>query len=353
MGDKTKIAWADATLNPAYGCSRVSPACEHCYAEAQAHRLGDLTAGTVKGGRWTGKVNLFPDRMRQAFAWRKPRRIFVGSMTDLFHENVPDAFLHKVFAYMALSTQHLFMVLTKRAERMMKYMTKAYMPGAVGDAIVRIGEEMGSPLYPPKGGLPWPLPNVGLGVTIEDQDAADKRTPLLVETPAAWRFVSIEPILGMIDLSPWLSPPECSGVSHMGMDETISGDPLLDWVLSGAESGPNARPWSPAWARSLRDQCAYADVAFMWKQNGEWAPYDPNAGFIPTKKNGYPWGTIGMDGTFTPQATAWNGDAGVSEFGMVRVGKHNSGHLLDGVEHMAVPECAIPGYPAETAWNLR
>ena len=338
MADKTRIAWADATINPAYGCSKISPACDHCYAAAQAPRLGALTEGTVKNGNWTGKFNLFPGRMKQARAWKRPRRIFIGSMTDIFHENVPDAFLDEVFGHMALAYWHTFLLLTKRPDRMHQYLSRRYMPGAIGDAVVRIGEKEGSPLYLPKPVIPWPFPNVWLGCTVENQDMAEKRIPDLLACPAALHFISAEPLLGGLDLGKWLAPPFESGVMHMGMNEVVAGDPLLGWVIGGAESGRNARPWCPDWARSLRDQCKDAGVPFMWKQNGEWAPYDRATGIIPTKENGHSWGTIDVDGNFFPSTTAWTGDNGETEFAMVRVGKERAGHLLDGVEHMEFPE---------------
>ncbi len=121
MSDKSRIEWCDATINPAYGCSPVSPACDHCYAARMAGRLGALTEGTHKDGKWTGKINLFPGRMMQALKWREPRRIFIGSLTDLFHPAVPYDFLDRVFAVMAMCPQHEFILLTKRPERMREY----------------------------------------------------------------------------------------------------------------------------------------------------------------------------------------------------------------------------------------
>jgi protein gp37 len=223
MADHTKIQWTDATWNPIAGCSILSSACTNCYAMAQAARIVRCAAGlgrtthyadtitTVKGKPvWTGEIRAAPDHvLTQPLRWRRPRRIFVNSMSDLFHEAVPDAWIDRIFAVMALAPQHTFQVLTKRPERM-----RAYISDLSRDAeglfnalscvrLKRAAEYVvrndPRPAYDWKPG--WPLPNVRLGVTAEDQPRADERIPILLDTPAAKRFVSIEPMLGPVDLT--------------------------------------------------------------------------------------------------------------------------------------------------------
>lgn len=359
MADKTGIAWADATINPCAGCSPVSPACDHCYAARMAHRLAanikipPYFAGlTDDAGKWTGKVNLHPHLMKQVLRWQKPRKIFVGSMTDLFHEAVPDEFLDQVFAYMALAPQHTFLLLTKRPERMRAFFErcKAANWNNVRDAINHPslcgqGDR--------KGSLETPLPNVWLGVTIENQAMADARVPILLETPAAKRFVSIEPMLGEIALDDvdeknWLNPEcwgDCACDSLFGFDPGCrrnGGDGnltrKLDWVICGGETGPGARPMHPDWIRSLRDQCGAAGVPFFFKQWGEWLPVDQDGAPGPAAK----------ECSLPPSKTHWMGRSGkhrpagtgrrTEDVLMLRVGKHAAGRLLDGQEWNEFPE---------------
>ena len=264
MADKTGIEWTDATWNPVTGCAKVSAGCEHCYAERNWGRLQHLPA---YAGRAFTDVATHADRLLQPLSWKRPRRIFVNSMSDLFHQDIHDDFIGMVFRTMARAPQHTFQVLTKRAERMQRLLTHPKMRGFVGDA-------------------PWPLPNVWIGVSVEDQTTADKRIPLLLQTPSAVRWISAEPLLGPVDLSPAYLPcqnaenvtidPEtggyecCSSCDYTGISDEIG----IDWVVVGGESGPKARPMHPAWARSLRDQCAAAGVPFLFKQWGEWLPSD-------------------------------------------------------------------------------
>lgn len=250
MSAKTSIEWTEATWNPVRGCSIVSPGCKHCYAMRQAHRHAGrggayegLTRMAKRGPVWTGKVRTVPALLKAPLGWRAPRRIFVDSMSDLFHESVPDDFVADVFAVMAQAERHTFQILTKRAERMQQLLAHDL----------------------PYEGPVWPLPNVWIGVSVEDQERADQRIPLLLKTPAAVRWISAEPLLGPVNLRPaWLH-----GVyAHR---DTIR---VLDWVVVGGESGPKARPMHPAWARSLRDQCAAVRMPFLFKQWGAWAPWD-------------------------------------------------------------------------------
>lgn len=363
MGKNSGIAWCD----PLYGCTPASPGCAHCYAARQAARLGKLTEGTHQGGKWTGKLNLFAERMEQALRWKQPSRIFVASMSDLFHEAVPAEFLDEVFSVMALAGWHTFILLTKRPYRMLEYI------GGVSSEPIDSPRDrtVFDPWRAVHGGeygqRIWPLPNVVLMTTIEDQSRADERMPAMATLDhLGWRTgVSIEPMLGPVDLGKWIGKNDGMGrcdvcgqpyaeahpngcharCANLACPRGNDGEwyasasfrPALSWVICGGESGPNARPMHPAWAISLRDQCAAAGVPFLFKQHGEWAPHDPEAGIYPSSSNGYLWGTICMDGTFYPQTTPWNSERGQSEYAMVRVGKHAAGRFLDGKEYNEFP----------------
>jgi protein gp37 len=255
MSDKTRIEWTDATWNPVTGCTKVSDGCKHCYAERQWARLAANPATRYHGRKFTD-VQEHGDILDQPLRWKKPRRIFVDGMSDLFHPDVSDRFIADVFGVMAACPQHTFQVLTKRPERMRKLIGAGCMGRFESDA------EEAAALY--TDALPdWPLPNVWLGVSVEDQATADERIPLLLDTPAAVRWVSCEPLLGPVDLRPYLD----WSFAFADMSR-----PDLDWVVVGGESGPKARPIHPDWVRSLRDQCAAADVPFLFKQWGEWLP---------------------------------------------------------------------------------
>lgn len=271
----TKIEWCDETWNPIAGCSIVSPACTNCYAMAMAARIermqpgghyAGLTQPSKAGPVWTGKIVQAPDHvLTQPLRWKKPRKIFVNSMSDLFHESVPDEWIDRIFAVMALSPQHTFQVLTKRPKRMRKWFER--WP----DGITW------------KNQAGWPLPNVWLGVTAEDQPRADERIPDLLATPAAKRFVSIEPMLGPVDLTRLsMGESDFEPVAGAGLDgvrrirftiNSLDGVksfkwPGLDWVICGGESGPNARPMFVGHARDLMRQCQSAGVPFFMKQLG-------------------------------------------------------------------------------------
>ncbi len=259
----TSIEWTQRSWNPMVGCSIVSPGCTNCYAMKQAARIQkmnptggsgsnyvnhyDGTTKVVNGNVvWTGKIAIAPDRIfLEPLRRKEPTTWFVNSMGDLFHEDVPNVAIDHVFAVMALCPQHTFQVLTKRAKRMQAY-------------------------------IAWPLPNVWLGVSAEDQTRADERIPLLLQTPAAVRFVSCEPLLGPIDLTEIEHAPAHCLHALAGIkaetDGTASYGARLDWVIVGGESGPGARPMHPGWARTLRDQCAAADVPFFMKQMTKKAP---------------------------------------------------------------------------------
>lgn len=275
MSDKTGIEWTDATWNPVTGCTKVSPGCDHCYAETIAHRF----SGTLAYPNGFA-VTLRPERLDQPLRWRRPRRIFVNSMADLFHDAVPDDYIAQVFAVMALAPRHTFQVLTKRHARMRSLLNSSAFQTSVAEHMLAMtdADEMKD------AGDPFPLPNVWLGVSTENQQWADVRIPVLLATPAAVRFISAEPLLGAIDLAGYLRCPDpdrcgpgpCSSCATADNaeypDRKLWCTNPLDWVIVGGESGPGARPMHPDWARSLRDQCEGTSTSFLFKQWGEYRP---------------------------------------------------------------------------------
>jgi len=291
-----------------------------------------LTRMTPHGPEWTGQVRLVPEVLDQPLRWKKPRRIFVNSMSDLFHENVTDEWLDRIFAVMALAKQHTFLVLTKRPERMRRWFTTT-ASGAKREVLV--WETAGRPERWPG----WPLPNVWIGVSVENQQAADERIPILLATPAALRFVSCEPCLGPIDLSRYLGAGEPGEIGNGRLHNSPSECPtwydwcncVIDWVIVGGESGPGARPMHPDWVRSLRDQCREAGVPFFFKQWGEWFPRDqwehnPDL-ILPDDDVAY------INGPYTH---VFDGPDGL--YPVHRVGKKAAGRLLDGREWNEMPE---------------
>jgi protein gp37 len=317
MSANSKIEWTDSTWNPirarnlktgkvGWYCEHVTPGCEHCYAEGMNKRLG--TGLPFKPGH-RKDVELFLDEkiLLQTLHWKKPRMIFVCSMTDLFAEFVPDEWIDKIFATMALTPQHTYQVLTKRAARMREYLTPG-LPHRIGmealamtlDAHARDARSLMGDGIELAGDIPclrnWPLPNVWLGISAERQQEFNERWPDLQRTPAAVTFVSMEPLLGEIFFRP--AKP--------------------DLIICGGESGPNARPMHPDWPRSLRDQCAAAGVAFFFKQWGEWADCED----YPSEMQEHLELLNRADGS------------------NVRVGKKKAGRLLDGIEHNSMPTVA-------------
>lgn len=386
MAASSDIEWTDATWNPVVGCSVVSPGCQHCYAMKLAggrlrnhpSRAG-LTQPSKAGPVWTGKVRLWEPWLTQPFEWKTPRRIFVCAHGDLFHEDVPDEWIDKVFAVMALTPQHTYQVLTKRAARMRKYFEERWqgtpardikMPDGhvlhvpsggetgrrhqVEQALREIAEKRGmidpdiDDQWDEKGRLKiarfvWPLPNVWLGVSAEDQARADERIPHLLATPAAVRFVSLEPLLGPIDLYNGDPDPRLGG--HVATATYIGewwepGDARnspprvgVDWVIVGGESGTGARPMHPDWVRSLRDQCLAADRPMFFKQWGEWEPREEWSGHLGNGRFETML-AIMSDGRQCPD-DAVPQDVGAHR--MARVGKKHAGALLDGKLHREFP----------------
>jgi protein gp37 len=345
MGDRSAIEWCDATWNPLIGCARVSEGCRHCYAERMAKRLQamgqEAYAGTVDhNGRWTGKVSFVQSALDLPFKWRKPRRIFVNSMSDIFHPSVSDSWRNDILHIIKATPRHTYMILTKRPEEMAAYF--AWDHG-------------------PKYGAPMPA-NLWLGVSVEDQATADARIPWLLRTPAAVRFASYEPALGPVDFT---RVPFTDGdgrhrqdalTGHAYMHGTGRDDnpdmlvridkpllPRLDWVICGGESGPNARPMHPDWARGVRDQCAETRVPFFFKQWGEWLP---DSQFQSAGIDDDPECSRFECAFWDPDFDKWemvgraiwcDWNDYPEDSGVGRVGKARAGRLLDGVTHDAFP----------------
>ena len=266
MAQTTSISWTDKSWNPVTGCSHVSPGCEHCYAEALSLRFG--RSKHPWGAQWAAEnVVLHPERLDQPLKWRKPQKVFVNSMSDLFHEQIPVAFIAEVFARMAWAPSQTFQILTKRAERMQKIISDpgftSWVNGIMAQRAVREGWcacELDE----------WPLTNVWLGVSVEDQRRADERIPILVECPAVVRFLSCEPLLGPVSLKSWMAAEIPDPLD--GTPEEQWGDSPIDWVIVGGESGPHFRPMDARWAAAIRDQCLAAGVAFWFKQGSHLRP---------------------------------------------------------------------------------
>ncbi len=342
----TSIEWAEKVWNPTTGCDRVSPGCDHCYALTMAKRLKAMGSAKYQrdgDDRTSGPgfgVTEHPDELTAPLGWRTGRRVFVNSMSDLFHDNVSTAFLARVFAVMAATPRHTYQVLTKRHSRMRSLLSSDPFRRLVKDA--HSAMQLGGVLpYRPLVINEWPLPNVWLGVSVESQQWADIRIPALLDTPAAVRWLSCEPLLGPVRLAAeWLAPkviacwtpghqPDAKDTAalatitraatrHFARENGKPAQGFVDWVVVGGESGPGARPMHPAWARSLRDQCTAAAVPFLFKQWGNWRPlmlgdYD---GATPIR-----------------QTHRFDDDETV-----VRVGKGKAGRVLDGRTWDEYPE---------------
>lgn len=295
MADGTGIEWTDATWPIVQGCDYESPGCAHCYVPRTLWRLmhnpNPVISGPIAGlvrkhdngmPIFTGRLALREDRLDWPLHWKKPRRIFVPSHGDLFHKDVPDSFIDRVFAIMALCPRHTFQVLTKRAKRMCQYTISARDRVAAQTSQPNDDHPLDSLGSCGATEMPWPLPNVWLGVSVEDQPRADERIPELLNTPAAIRFLSCEPLLGLIRLN-MLTRYVRSGAL---IDDALTGfrsngyggsyGHKVDWVIAGNESGPRRRPGDLAWMRSLRDQCAASGTKFFGKQDDKVKPLPPD-----------------------------------------------------------------------------
>lgn len=352
MGDKTGINWTDATWAPARGCSRISEGCRNCYAERIAARFSkpgqpfhgfaqvvaprdllDATGGRRNG--WTRKVAFQPDQLAVPLRWKRPRRIFCSSMTDIFHESLANEEIAAMFGVMAACPQHTFQCLTKRPKRMREWFAWVSADKPEHQAAVDCyhdADELLEGRMPVTLGLIWPLPNVWIGTSVEDQDAADERIPDLLATSAAVRFLSCEPLLGPLDLSSWLMRP----VDHISIatGEVRSAASGLSWIIAGCESGPGARPCDVAWLRSLRDQCAAASVPYFLKQarevDGAMTAVPP-----PTPLEDRP-GYSPRVGPFIPTIGFGTGSKRKAAGGIIEL------PYLDGVQHADFPTTRAP-----------
>jgi len=274
----------------------------------------------AKGGQWNGRIKVVESVMDQPLRWQKPRRIFVNSMSDLFHENVPDEVIDRIFDVMARASHHTFQILTKRPVRMALYLSDRARPHRV---------DGNSGFMASDGKVKrWPLPNAWVGVSVEDQAAADERIPQLLETPAAVRWLSMEPLLGSVDVARWLE----AGSLESGLGLSSPG---IDWVVVGGESGPKARPMHPGWADDLRAQCAAVGVPFLFKQWGEWAPgetVERKSGVVPTAS------LLNGEWQFGKEDLAGEGGHIDDEPDLYRIGKRAAGRKLGGAQY--------DGYPA-------
>jgi protein gp37 len=328
MSDSSKIEWTDSTWNCVTGCTKVSPGCDHCYAETFAERWRGVPGHHFEQGF---DVRLWPDRLEIPLHWRKPRRVFTNSMSDVFHDDIPDDFIARMFAVMALTARHTFQVLTKRHGRMRSLLNSPEFRATVAEHATDLiasrfwkcwqldlgGERLagdsglgaGWTVTPVKDGNlwspPWPLPNVWLGVSVEDQKWADLRIPALLQTPAVVHFLSCEPLLGPVNIWHLIDPSmpcvDCDkcgeerfadeiGCGHERIacdDENCkdcnAGDSCeawcdgpsagvlpnrIDWIIAGGESGPGARPCELEWLRQIQWHCNHADVPLFVKQLG-------------------------------------------------------------------------------------
>jgi protein gp37 len=336
---KTSIEWTDFSVNPirarfedrvGHYCEKISAGCANCYSSRIQARFGMPAYAKTKNNPYV-KTWFDPHKLHQVRGRRKPTKFFWCDMTDMFGRWVPDGWIDECFRTMAATPQHVHQILTKRADRMNMYISS--LPD-IWPGNIRPG---------------WPLPNVWLSVSVENQATWDERIPLLLRTPAAVRFVSLEPMLGLVDFG--LSLGEERHISCESCKATpVTGKPYcpgnheaggIDWVICGGESGPKARPMHPDWARSVRDQCQAAGVPFFFKQWGEWRPitidnrHGGTKGPLPIKRTCW----VNTDGTWVLQDEATY-DLYGKDFcwGMVRVGKKSSGCLLDGREWKEFPE---------------
>ena len=356
MSEQTAISWCDSTFNPWFGCTKVSPACDHCYAE----RLMDHRRHAVQWGAGQPRKRTRAANWRQPLKWNaKPfyecpecnyrgegidgaagcpfcaaylrstrRRVFCASLADVFDNEVPEQWRADLFSLIA-QTPHLdWLLLTKRIGNAAAMLDRIAYLGTTESVLARM-----------------PLLNIWLGATVVNQEEADRDVPKLLAVPVARRFLSIEPMLGPVDVSRWLGAqcdrgsvpgphgrggvtcPLCDGY---GAKAPATGCRGIDWIIAGGESGPQARPMHPDWVRSLRDQCAAAGVPFHFKQWGEWLPAETDR---PGDGGWYAVADDGSDRELTGRLKLTT----VDRQELLHVGTKAAGRLLDGIEHNGVP----------------
>lgn len=355
----SKIEWTQETWNPLIGCSKVSPGCKNCYAiqtawirlhnPKMAERYAGVVEKTAAGNlNWTGKVNVANEAIDKPLRRKQPTMYFVNSMSDLFHEAVPFEVIDKIFAVMGRCQHHTFQVLTKRPVRMLEYYKSdpyQRILNASYSLDLPKGHSLGAGIDNPNTPGAWGWKHVWLGVSVENQHTANERIPLILQVPAAVRFLSCEPLLGPVRLDhidadgaghkEYCQIDALTG-RHTDMARPCRDVKKIDWVIVGGESGKDARPVHPDWVRSLRDQCQKAGAAFFFKQWGQWAPID------------MPW----WSGDPMPLAAneQWLNQQGGSGFHggdiyrMRNIGKAKAGRILDGREWNE-----FPGKKAEPA----
>lgn len=335
----TKIEWthrkgtAGVTWNPlrarnkktggvGHFCEKVSAGCKNCYAETFQKRFRNPVRYAAQDA---DQVEVFLDEktLLEPLKWRKRRTAFVCSQTDLFLRHYTDEMICKVFAVMALQKPDTFIVLTKRPERANAFLRSPETQEKIGQIMRQIYPRATCYECPDQDGI-WPLSNVWIGVSVEDQETADERIPLLLGTPAEKRFVSAEPLLGPIDIESFITP------AWDGDIRKAKPANIVNWVICGGESGNSANPMHPDWARGLRDQCAKKGTPFFFKQWGNIAPL-PISG--PVTETSSPL-TAWPDGTVCAGHASDHGGAGVA---LYRTTKKNSGRTLDGIKHNAWP----------------
>lgn len=283
MTAKTTIEWTNKTWVPITGCTRVSSGCDFCYAAKMTEKFGNQGFANYKGlygnGHFNGKVRIIEDRIHEPLKWVKPQKVFLTSMSDLFHKEVPDETLYRIFAVMSLCQDFTFQILTKRHVRMNQFLNGCptheieQHREAIFNSNIKVAKKRTKKLaFFGAQDWDWPLPNVWVGVSVENSERADERIPALLESKASVRFISAEPLLGGMLIESYLrKKPKIYDMGYHSWDRG------LDWVIAGSESGQGARPMNEDWIRSLRDQCVENDVRFFYKQK-----LDPNGSKIST-----------------------------------------------------------------------
>jgi protein gp37 len=307
----SKIEWTDVTWNPVTGCDKVSQGCKNCYAEVMHRRLRGMYPEKYNKP-FLGGIEIHPKELKKPGSWKKPRKVFVNSMSDLFHKDVPFEFIRKVFQAMFQYKQHTYQVLTKRPDIMLKFFEW-----------IKTSDNVIYEHY-------LNTTHIWLGTSCEDQKTADERIPYLLQVPAAIRFLSCEPLISSVSI--------CQSVTvymfheYGSFQSTYFGD-KIQWVICGGESGHKARPMHPDWVKRLRAECKTANVPFFFKQ---WGEYIPNRSLPDELTSNHKSIWLSDDsGTLT------NPDLdtvmGRSMELMVNVGKHKSGNSLSGKQHLEFP----------------
>jgi protein gp37 len=352
----SKIEWTEETWNPLIGCSKVSPGCKNCYAiqtawirqhnPKMAERYSGVVEKTLGGSlNWTGRVNFVDGVLDKPLKKKKPTMYFVNSMSDLFHESVPFDAIDKVFAVMGRCQHHTFQILTKRPERMLEYY-KSDPYQRILNASYQLPLpkwlSIGTGIDNPNTNGNWGWKHVWMGVSVENQQTANERIPLLLQVPAAVRFLSCEPLLGPVDLTQvtqTISPGyfgDCLQPYHVPYCDKEKHYPVISWVIVGGESGKDARPVHPDWVRSLRDQCQKAGVSYFFKQWGAFVDVNnilpvPMEDFSKNLKNGK-WVSVDNTGAIVKHVSGPN-----NAIIMAKGGKKSSGRQLDGREWNEFP----------------